>query len=157
METQYATQFLLVLLSIIFDVYKFYSILSEKAKETHVVHIKLVRRYRSVVITMIKGNSSVSEAILGNFCKAGILLKWFKMPPEAGSQLITGYPMTSIIFFFLILMLAFWESDQDVNHIYIILTIPFSLWFKTCLAIPPSYILVYLLLWGRANIINLYL
>ena len=57
-------------------------------------------------------------------------------------------------------------SDPDVGfagtwprscHPSIVLTAPFSLWFKMSLATPPSYRLIYLFLGGKANIINLYL
>lgn len=65
-------------------------------------------------------------------------------------------PMGSIIFLFLILMLASQEPDQEVAT-----PPPFSqflsLWFEMCLATPPpSYSLIYLLLRGKANITNLY-
>ena len=96
---------------------------------------------------------------LGSFCKTGVLLNGFRKPPGVVPQVVTASDCIRGICHFPF-------SDPDVGfegtwprscHPSIVLTAPFSLWFKMSLATPPSYSLIYLFLEGKANIINLYL
>lgn len=105
--------------------------------------MKLVCKYRTVLVTIMTWDSCVAEATVGNFRRASIHKNKLTRPPEAASWVVTGSSVPCSFYHF-----PFPDPDVSFAATRPSVATPassslflFSLWFEACLATPPFYIL----------------
>ena len=105
--------------------------------------MKLVCKYRTVLVTIMTWDSCVAEAAVGNFRRASIHKNKLTRPPEAASWVVTGSSVPCSFYHF-----PFPDPDISFAATRPSVATPassslflFSLWFEAHLATPPFYIL----------------